>query len=331
MLQLKNTTPFTSSLLLLPDPDGIDTLFTVIKGTFTLSPGVAVAEEQVPVALEETYYGDPSATSIRQPSDVSLTKPGTDVLLVGHAYPAGGRPATQVDVSLQVGQVRRVLRVFGDRVWRAGSVGAEMSEPRAFSRMPLVWERAFGGSDGQQVHPENPVGRGFRSRESERPIEGVVLPNLEDPSALLTDWRNQPTPACFAPVAPHWEPRRSFAGTYDERWERARAPFLPVDFDARFLHLAPPGQATARPLEGNEAVEVRGASLSGTLRFHLPGVHVQATYVINGGREGRRAPLDTVLIEPDANRVVLVWRAALVCDKHALRVTAVHAELSRAA
>jgi hypothetical protein len=335
MLQLKNSTPFVGSLLLLPDPDGIDTLFTVVKGTFSLTPQVAPANEQVPVALEQTYYGDPGSTSIRVPSDVSLAKPGTDVLLIGHACSPQGRPATQIEVSLQVGQVRRVVRVVGDRVWRAGNVGAEMSEPRPFSRMPLVWERAYGGSDvtadGPRPHPVNPVGRGYRTRDSRRPVEGVALPNLEDPSALLTDWKDQPPPACFAPVAPHWEPRRSFAGTYDERWERERAPFLPADFDPRFLQLAPPGQATSRPLGGDEAVELRGAHPSGALRFRLPGVRVQATYVVNGGSEVRPAPLDTVLIEPDAGRLVLVWRAALPCDKRALRVSVVRAEISRAA
>jgi hypothetical protein len=29
---------------------------------------------------------------------------------------------------------------------------------------------------------------------------------------------------------------------------------------------------------------------------------------------------DTVIIEPDADRVVAVWRAALPCDKKALKV-----------
>jgi hypothetical protein len=336
MLQFKNGTPFVGTIFLLPDPEGIDTLFTVVKGTFALNGGrVAIAEEQVPVALEEKYYGDPGSSSISVPSDVGLAKPGTDVLLIGHAHAPGGRAATQVDVSLSIGQVRKTIRALGDRVWRAGAAGAEMSDPKPFTRMPLVWERAYGGSDRGKKGPlqdaRNPVGTGYRVGDSERPLDGLALPNLEDPAALISGWKDKPVPACLAPIAPHWEPRRSYAGTYDEQWQNERAPFLPADFDSRFFQVAPPGLVTPRYLRGGESVEMRGATPSGVLRFQLPAVGVQATYLLGGAPQLRPANLDTVLIEPDRARVILAWRAVLPCDKQALRVSEVRAELSTAA
>lgn len=335
MLQFKNNTPLAGTIFLLPDPQGIDSLFTVVKGTFSLNGKVTVADEQVPVALEEKYYGEPGSSSVRLPSDVGLAKPSTDILLVGHAYGPSGRPTTQVDVSVAVGGIRKVVRVLGDRVWRAGAGGAEMSHPQSFTQLPLVWERAFGGSDrnakGTVTEPRNPLGTGFRLGDGERSLDGLRLPNLEDPTAPVTAWKDRPPPACFAPVAPHWEPRRSFAGTYDERWQQERAPFLPVDFDSRFLHLAPPGLVAAKYLQGTEPVEVRGASPSGLLRFQLPELRVNVTYLLDRSPQVRPANLDLVLIEPDASRVILVWRAVLQCDKKALRVSEVHAELGRAA
>ena len=67
-------------------------------------------------------------------------------------------------------------------------------------------------------------------------------------------------------------------------------------------------------------MEVRGATPDGVLRFQLPAVNVTATYVLDDGSEQFLAPLDTVLIEPDAGRVVLVWRAVVASDKKTMRV-----------
>ena len=36
MLQIRNGSPFATGIALLPDADGIDTLYLVVKGTFTL-------------------------------------------------------------------------------------------------------------------------------------------------------------------------------------------------------------------------------------------------------------------------------------------------------
>ena len=72
MLQLKNGTPFPGTIYLIPDAEGIDSLFTVVKGTLTLGERLSLAEQQVPVALVDAYHGEPGKSSIKLPSDVSL-------------------------------------------------------------------------------------------------------------------------------------------------------------------------------------------------------------------------------------------------------------------
>jgi hypothetical protein len=324
MLQVNNTTPFEAELMVLADRHGVDTMFTVVKGTFTIGGSFGIAEEQVPVAAASEHYGDPAATSVRVPSDVSLEKPGTDVVLIGSAWAPGGRPAWHMDVGLSVGPVARSVRVFGDRVWDAGAAGASVAWVAPFERMPLVWERAYGGSDqtkkGPTAEQRNPVGAGFRAPDGAKPLAGLPLPNLEDPAALITSWKDTPPPAGFAPVAPHWLPRRAYAGTYDDHWQKHRAPYLPEDFDPRFSQIAPPELVLPQRLHGGELVDLRGLTPSGSLRFVLPAIHVRATYELDRASEERPAVLDTVIIEPDVGRLVLVWRAALTCDKKALKV-----------
>jgi hypothetical protein len=330
MLQFKNGTPFKGTIALAPDPDGIDSLSAVVKGTFALGPEPRIADEQVPLALKDEYHGEPGKSSIRTASDLSLVKPGTDVLLAGTGYAPDGRAVSQFDVTLKVGPVNKTVRVIGDRAWEEKLLGAAAGKPEPVAKVPLVWERAFGGSDetaseppALHAEPRNPVGAGFRHKDGKKKLAGLKLPNLEDPRALISSWRDRPAPAAFGPVCPFWEPRRSYAGTYDEAWQKGRAPYLPKDFDPRFSQLAPPDQVVPGYLKGGEPVEVTNATSSGTLRFHLPNVRLQVTYRLGGAGHVRPANLDTVLIEPDRGRLILVWRTVFPCDKKALQVQSI--------
>jgi hypothetical protein len=331
MLQLKNKTPFAASLMLLPDANGIDTLYGVVKGSFQIGARLALADEQLPVAVTDEHYGEPATSSIRVPSDVCLGKPSTDILLLGSAVAPNDTPAWQVDVSVTVGSCAKAVRVFGDRVWDTSAGVASMAWVAPFVRMPLVWERSFGGSDitdkGPACDGRNPVGIGFRASGGAKQVRGMAVPNVEDPNALITSPSDAPAPAGFGAVAPHWEPRKAFAGTYDDAWQRCRAPYLPTDFDARFFQSAPTGLVPATPLRGGEPVEILGATPEGALRFALPELGVRLTYRREKEEVERRAVLDTVLIEADARRLVLVWRAALNCDKAALKIREVEASL----
>jgi hypothetical protein len=334
MLQVKNATPFAAELLLLADRSGVDTLYALVKATFAIGDAFGLADEQVPVTLADQHYGDPVTTSIRSPSDVVLEKPGTDVILTGSAWAPGGKPAWHMDVSVAVGPVAKTTRVFGDRAWDAGAAGATVAWVTPFERMPLVWERAYGGRDetekGPTIDARNPVGTGFRASGSVKPLAGQPLPNVEDPAALISSWKDAPTPAGFAAIGPHWMPRRAYAGTYDDAWQKGRAPYLPHDFDPRFFQVAPAGLVAPRHLQGGEVVDLRGVTPSGHLRFVLPTMRVQVTYRLDQRDESRPGALDTVIIEPDAGRLVMLWRTAFPCDKKALKVREVETRLLEA-
>jgi hypothetical protein len=332
MLQLTNPTPFPAKLMLLPDRDGVSTVYAVVKGTFSIGDvtggghqRLTVADEQAAIALADEYRGEPPVSSIRVPSDVCLGKPGTDVLLDGSAWAPGGRPTWRMDVTLAAGPVAKTVRVSADRLWESGPAGATMRWLEPFVRMPLVWERAFGGFDetdhGPVADRRNPAGTGFRAPGGAKPLGGLALPNVEDPGALIAAPSDRPAPAGFAPVAPHWEPRVRYGGTYDQRWQRTRAPYLPTDFDPRFFQLAPAGLVAPRYLQPGEWVQVRGATPSRPLQFQLPPLRVEVTYVVEATAYPMSANLDTVIVQPDENRVLLTWRAALRCDKKATRVS----------
>jgi hypothetical protein len=334
VLQLENSTPFEAKLMLLPDEQGIDNVYTVVKATFTIGERFGLADEQASLTLTDEFYGDPASSSIHTPSDVSLSKPGTDLLLRGTAWAPNGAPTWQTDVTLSVGMLTKTIRVFGDRVWDSGPTAA-ISYVTPFVRMPLAWERAYGGVDqtdkGLVADSRNPVGCGFRAPGGSKPLAGMPLPNLENPLSLISSWTDRPAPAGFGPIGANWQPRASYAGTYDAEWQRTRAPYLPRDFDLRFLQVAPADQITTSYLKGGEVVDLRGVTPQGELRFLLPSLVVGANYRLDNAVQRRPAALDTILLEPDENRLVMVWRAALQCDKKALRVREVETTIQATA
>ncbi|ABF87496.1 conserved hypothetical protein [Myxococcus xanthus DK 1622] len=326
MLQVRNETPFSPSMFMFPDVRGMDTLYVVVKATFTFRKGrLFIAENQQPVVMADTFRGEPGQSSIRAASEAHLLKPGTDVLLEGEAHAPRGKPVASCPVLVRVGPVKQVIQVFGDRKWRGGVLSPGISSPEPFVKMPLVWERAYGGV--HEVTKErvlgkasNPVGQGFCGKRGGSEMVGRALPNLEDPRQLIRSISDDPVPMGVGPVAPSWEPRKSYAGTYDEAWRTRRAPYLPLDFQAEFFQVAPAGMCARERLKGGEPVELINVSLEGVQRYTLPRCGLSVTVKIAGLFERPPLHLETVGLEPGSGRVCMTWRGAVGCDKRALKV-----------
>jgi len=279
---------------------------------------LTLADSQVPIQLAgERYYPDAEESSYKYEPQVALTKAGTDVVLIGHA--CHSEPVREVVVRLTVGSLKKTAIVFGDRYWTKSLGSISKTEAIPFERMPLVYERAFGGWDRSQgdeskhsFEPRNPVGTGYRSRDGKFE-DGVRLPNVEDPSVPIRDYYDTPAPTGFGFISHGWQPRLSYAGTYDERWSQERIPLIPIDFDVRYYNAASPGLVTAGHLRGDEPVLVENASPMGTLRFNLPGTSAPVCTVVTVGKNRRvlQTMLDTVIINTDENFVLLIWRASM--------------------
>lgn len=342
---IENHTPFAFEALFAADEDGRPVVAPILKATFdVLDEGrLELAEEQIAPDFVGSHHGEPGSSSYRLEPEFAFMKPATDVALVGHAH-APGRRVTEMEVALRVGPVGRRLLVTGDRVWSKRLFGISATPPEPFEKMPLTYERAYGGWDRSRddaerhsFHPGNPVGVGYRGRRA-RFEEGSRLPNIEDPGARLKSYKGKSVPAGFGFLCPNWEPRSEYAGTYDDAWSRTRMPLLPRDFDRRFFNAASPGLVAKGYLRGDEPVLVRGASREGELKFRLPGVtHVEFGVVLQAGEarvlEGK---LDTVILDLDERKLILLWRSFTALrfgppDVIAFEVTANNAPEPRAA
>jgi hypothetical protein len=317
-----NLTPFAAGHTWVRDRNGAEVWVVAVKATFLVRPDgtTEIAEEQEPVTLAPKFREDPAKSSLVYDSDLYHSKPTTDVLLHGHAYAPGGTPAAQVDVTMQVGAIKKTLRVTGDRVWQIGALTSRISAPEPFEKMPLTYERAYGGRDESDPkkpawETRNPVGVSFRSL-NEKP-----LPNVEDPRHLIGLWSRQTRPAGFGPLAAHWQPRVKYGGTYGEKWLKERQPLLPEDFDERFYLCAPPDQQAPAYFKGGEPVELVNLTPGGLLRFKLPREAFGFETRFSTGEVVRhRAKLHTVILEPDVPRVSMVWHTHLACHPKILKL-----------
>ena len=331
MLQLKNNTPFAANFTLLYDKNGVDTLYVMVSASFNISQNWTLTDEQIPPRAGDEYWGDdPETSSIKYASEFHIGKRATDIVMLGHARAPQGKKVSRQDVKLCVGQVNKTVRVFGDRQWQGGLI----SQPQMFESIPLVYERAFGGmhqENGNIISAElrNHVGCGYLGKRKSQLLDGTPVPNLEDPRQLLEKAGDIVPPAGFGFISPGWHPRLGLAGTYDEQWKAKRAPFLPQDFDSRFLNMAHPDLIYPGYIQGGEPVKISGVHPLGDLQFTIPVISLSARVIVNNTIFSPDFNLETVLIEPDDMKLTLNWRTALPCDKLALKIKEVIISLSR--
>jgi hypothetical protein len=325
MFHLKNKTPFVSETFVFPDRHGRDTLCVVVKATYDLKSEIRIAEVQQPIVTEDVYWGEPGKSSLKYPSEVCAEKPGTDVILIGEACAPADKPVSELFVGLSVAGRHRVLQVFGDRYWKNGMMSFKPSAPQPFVRMPIVYERAYGGmhvideaTGNILAEARNPVGRGFWGKRSDKEIVNISVPNIEDPGCLMTSLSDKPAPAGYGAIASSWQPRASYAGTCDEAWQKKRAPLMPDDLDLRYFYTAHPDLIFSNRLKGGETFILANLSPRGKQKFELPANEPKVEVNITDRFITAKVLLDTVLLEPSAERFSMVWHAAAA---HGRRIT----------
>ena len=246
--------------------------------------------------------------------DTGMPKPTAEVLIAGHARPAGGEPATLMQVVARIGDHETRLAVVGDRVWQAGRGGYTPTAPRPFVEMPLVPARAFGGVG----HATNPVGAGYRALPRLLAGELVALPNIEVPGRGVQAIEDEPPPALFGAMELDSPLRRRYAGTYDRRWLETVAPALPDDVDPRLFMHGHRQNWLDGYLSGDEAFALAGfheayPSLTG----RLPAMRVRAFITRTEDRDALiELPMviDTLWLLAGARRGILVYRGAQPVD-----------------
>lgn len=305
-MDLVNQTPVPARLLVTEMPDeACRGGMLVAKATFGLSGSTPslVTADPVPVLAEPVAYEDMGEL----PADLLPREDAAfEVILLGACHAPGGTPVPQARVGLTMGSVARQLLVTGDRVWAGSGSGATIGSPEAFTRMPLTYERAFGGTAEVQIDPHsvypvldpmNQRGRGFNPEDYLAGCAALfecapgfpvvspgprALPNLEDPAQPIRTWSDHPPPACWATIpgdvgflSQAILARLAHYGEAAPQVQKTQAAYFRAHPDWTFD--APPPARTA--------IQLDGMNPSGRITFSLPELRVLADYEI-GDRQG---------------------------------------------
>ncbi|MDH3465089.1 MAG: DUF2169 domain-containing protein, partial [Gammaproteobacteria bacterium] len=276
----------------------------IIKGTFKLHHDqIALpTEDQPDSVVGDTYFGDDDCRSILYPSDFVPFKARTDLILNMTAYSPDGVPKPHITVGVGFGQYGKQLDVFGNRQWLEETAGKSPGKPQPFIKMPITYEYAFGGTG----YSSNPIGKGR---------DTILMPNIEFPKYRLTSPGDNLPPASFGALHPDWAQRMALVGSYGENYVKEIWPSFPADFDWSFFHSAPKDQQLKGYVKGDEPLVFYNLHPEfPEYRSALPGLRVRCfveeVAANNQPGEFREVSmnLDTVWIDMDAEKLVLVWR-----------------------
>ncbi|MER9404138.1 DUF2169 domain-containing protein [Mesorhizobium caraganae] len=312
---IENRTSFVADSHVEPNADGQEVVVVIFSATFQVeTPGaiLAPAPEQLPIAFSDVPFGDPNLSSTRYEADIATVKPVAEFVINGVAHAPDGKAVREMQVGFRIGALRKVLNIVGDRVHEAGGYSA----PRPFMKMPVVYERAYGGTapDGN-VEVRNPVGVGYRNAISADPAVRSEAPNVTYPNEPFLATTDRPAPAGFGAIGRGWQPRLKYAGTFDANWLASQWPLPPKDYDPRHNMCTPVDQQLPA-VSGGENVTVVGMTPSGRWDFRLPVLTVPVRLIYEDRSENEPLRIDTVLIEPDNLRVTLKARIARVTRRN---------------
>ena len=329
-MDLLNATKMVAGYAPGMQPDGRELVVVVVKGTFDLPKNgdpAKLSAEQLPLVEADTFTGEPGFSAPLYESDYAPHKPFCDVIVNGSAHAPGGQPARQVRVGIKVGKVAKSFNVLGDRKWEAGLTGVGASSAQPFVRKPFSYDVAFGGtdrfSDDETDHDafmQNPSGVGYRKGLTAGPIDGQPMPNTEALNQSVKSPLGQYVPMSFGPIARGWPDRAKFAGTYDDEWLEDTFPFLPDDFDDRYFQCAPQDQQTDY-LQGGEPVTLVNLTADGRRTFEIPKFDLPVVFFRDDGEKvEQEAIADTLFIEPDFERFVVLWRTHLPLKRNLFEI-----------
>ncbi|HEX8613227.1 MAG TPA: DUF2169 domain-containing protein [Telluria sp.] len=324
-----------------PEGERLDVL--VIRATFDFAAHgdtITLAQEQHPVVAGDRYAGpaatDPLRAVIQEDGDLVPYKPGTDILVNGHALAPGGLACAQWLAGVRVGKLKKLVRLHGPRQFRKYAFGWRLGQASPVASVCLDYRLAYGGCidvaaaftpDGEPDtirHSANPAGIGWLPSPRDykhlgrsgrqcvaRWVAGQKVldaPQIEAPLDPVTHPFQHLPPQGLSAIARWCTPRVAYQGDFDAHWRANRYPLLPENFDARYFQNAAADMVITPHLRGDETVTMTGL-LTDKTDMALPGwMLIVVARLASGADEVSIPLLDTVRFDLDRCQVSMVWR-----------------------
>jgi hypothetical protein len=343
------STPYNGQVAIVPSSPsfGTSAVSVLVKRTYKITHGAVADRMEIdePLRLVDEYYdgADPETATVEHEAEMATDKTYTDVVVNGSAFAPGGRPCTEMQVSIAVADHTHTLLISGDRECHHVVGGLpSITAPQPFSVMPMRYERSYGGRDEVSDanvpfwYPRNFMGTGVVLSNVRESVQGLKLPNIESPTERLTAdnliigdpkyWHRQPLPQGIGWRQKSWFPRCGLIGScppyldVDVITKEESMGWLPANFVALAKQMLLPPQNTLfangaslglsfASVQPGARVELSGLTPDGRLSFYLPTDHPHITLDLGHGEEQLAAKLLTVSLSPLLLQLNLIWSA----------------------
>ena len=264
----------------------------VAKATFAFALDAAMTRiDPEEILRAEIHHNKNPMRSVRATGDLAPFQPHADVVLTGHACAPAGTTVQTLSVRLVVFRegplIDKTLYVRGD---------PNGAETVPFDRIPLMYERAFGGIGWE----DNPLGVGAGAATSAK------SPNVIDPA-------EPKRVAGFGPISRGWPLRKRLLGVADRKALDRPIAEVPAGFDWAYFQSAPIDQRTEY-LAGSEWIVLDGMNPEyAHIQSYLPAARGFArVHGVADGGGGHLLALsaDTLRIDADALVCSVTWRGS---------------------
>ncbi|MDQ1818147.1 DUF2169 domain-containing protein [Massilia sp. CCM 9210] len=316
---LTNQTPLPATCLPHRDHLGQSHVLVIAKGCWRLSTGrMAAAEQQVGLHLHpvSTRIGELELDPAQQKAmaarrdeeivwldhDLAPPKPAFDVIVAGYATAPLGHPGLFIDAGVRVGTQIGSMRAFAPRYWHRTWLGYEARPlAQAVQRVPVSYAFADWAT-------------GFAIGAATDANEGpALLPWIEALDTSSERRRHTRVPAGLGFWPENASHRFIHTGTYDDAWEREIAPDLPPDFNPRFYNAAHPSLQLAHAPVAGTAIRLVHLAPQAIVECSFPALGLSVQARTASGRTPAAVSMkpDTLVIEPEHDRMSVVWRVLL--------------------
>lgn len=242
--------------------------------------------------------------------DAAMPKSRAEYIVMGSFHAPGGKPVPAGHVEVNIGGLSKRLDIFGNRYWKKlAGVGLGVTDPEPMAEMPLTFSNAFGG----EAYKENPLGKGAVAIETDDGRR-QPLPNIELPGRLIGSPDDKPPVASFGMIDLTWPQRFKKVGTYDQKWQKERAPGLADDIDWTHFNATAPDQWLDGFFKGDEPFALHNLHPEKPrIEGRLPGL-ISRVFITQKSADGSELlrelamKLDTVYFLPTQDVGLILWR-----------------------
>ncbi|MDQ1835220.1 DUF2169 domain-containing protein [Massilia scottii] len=318
-IKLNNQTPLSAVAIKHRDHLLRSHVLVIAKATWRLSTGrLAPAEHQVGLHRRQCSVClgdldlDPVQLKALRPRlaeeivwldhELSPPKPMFDVIVAGYATAPLGHPHAFIDAAVRIGTHVASIRAHAPRFWHRRWLGYRAEAmAETVGRVPISYALADWAS-------------GFPIKTSSDPAElPALLPWIEFLHSSSERGRHTRVPAGLGFWPENAAHRSIHAGTYDDAWQKKRAPDLPADFNPRFYNCAHKELQLAQAPPDGTPIRLVHLAEQAIIDCAFPALTLCAQGRTAAGeiRSAQSMKPDTLVIEPDQDRMSLVYRVLL--------------------